>query len=66
MSDLPRRPLPPPPFKSEVLNDQGFFTPAWERWINEILVRMGGISALSNLQLEDELDDLDIRVTALE
>lgn len=66
MSDLPKRPLPSPPYKSPVLDDSGLLTPAWQIWMNEIFVRMGGKLALSNLQIEEELDDLDTRVTALE
>jgi hypothetical protein len=66
MSDLPKRPFPPPPMKEAALDERGLFTPAWQRWLNELYVRTGGKLALSNIQLEEEFDDLEVRVAALE
>jgi hypothetical protein len=66
MSDLPKRPLASPPYKEAMLDEKGRLTNAWQRWFNEIFVRVGAKSALSNLQIEEELDDLDTRVSAFE
>ncbi len=66
MSNLSKRPLPEPPYKTPLVDENYLLSPAWQRWINEIYVRMGGKAALSNIQLESITDDLDARVTALE
>lgn len=66
MAELPKRPFPPPPYKTPYLDANGLISTEWQKWINEAYVRSGGKSALSNLQLEQLIDELDARVTALE
>jgi len=60
------RPLQDPPYKSPMLDDAGLLTPAWQRWINEIYFRMGQKQAPTNAQLKALIDELELRVAALE
>jgi len=66
LTALEKRGLQEPPYKEPVLDERGFLTPAWQRWINEIYIRMGKKQALNNEQLETLLTELDVRVVALE
>ena len=66
LTALVKRPLPPPPVKTEFLDARGMISPAWQIWFNEIFVRTGNKLALSNKQLETLLEELDTRVEVLE
>jgi hypothetical protein len=61
-----KRPLPEPPHKVQIVDQNGVPTPAFQRWLNELYVRVGGKLAPSNLQIEDEIDEHEIRISDLE
>ena len=61
-----KRPLPEPPHKAQIVDKNGVPTPEFQRWLNELYVRVGGKLAPSNLQIETEIDDFETRITALE
>ncbi len=66
LSDLTIRGLQDPPYKTPLIDQQGLLTPAWQRWINEVYLRIGGKQALSNVQIKTLLDELDVRLEAVE
>jgi hypothetical protein len=61
-----KRPLPEPPHKVQIVDENGVPTPAFQRWLNELYVRVGGKLAPSNAQIEDDIDDHEIRISDLE
>jgi hypothetical protein len=61
-----KRPLPEPPHKAQIVDQNGVPTPAFQRWLNELYVRVGGKLAPSNLQIETEIDDHETRIADLE
>lgn len=61
-----KRPLPEPPHKMQIVDANGIPTPAFQRWLNELYVRVGGKLAPSNLQIETSIDDHETRILALE
>ncbi len=69
--------LPPLPYKSPMLRDDGFLSEAWSKWFRQMFSRIGGTEALSNIELEDgqtdteaqlqaDIDDLESAVIALQ
>jgi hypothetical protein len=63
---LNKRPLPAPPHKMQIVDENGVPTPAFQKWLNELYVRVGELLAPSNLQIEETIDDHETRITALE
>jgi hypothetical protein len=61
-----KRPLPEPPHKTQIVDQNGVPTPAFQKWMNELYVRVGGKLAPSNLQIETEINDHETRIAALE
>jgi hypothetical protein len=61
-----KRPLPVPPHKLQIVDENGVPTPAFQTWLNELYVRVGGKLAPSNLQIEESVDDHEERITILE
>lgn len=57
--------LPPVPFKEKLISGLGYLTPAWADWFNRAFVRMGGSDALTNVELDDEIDELAEDVAGL-
>lgn len=43
--------LPNPPYKTPMIDQSGFLTPAWNKFIFQVFKRAGGNVALSNLEL---------------
>lgn len=43
--------VPPPPFKTQMQDDQGFLTAPWAKWFQFAFERIGGSIALSNVEL---------------
>lgn len=43
--------VPPVPFKAEVVNENGYISPAWAGFIKQLYSRIGGPVALSNTDL---------------
>lgn len=61
-----KRPLPPPPHTMQIVDQNGKPTPAFQKWLNELYVRVGGDLAPSNKQIEVAIDDHETRIGALE
>lgn len=61
-----KRPLPDPPHKVRIVDENGIPTPAFQRWMNEVYVRVGGRLAPSNAQVEVKIDNHELRIAALE
>lgn len=59
--------IPPVPYKSPIVSETGFLTPPWEKWFRELFMRIGGVVALSNTELETQLGgitDVETQVVA--
>lgn len=50
--------VPPVPHKSLVLTENGYLTAAWAGWLRQLYIRIGGVEALSNIEIGDQLQDL--------
>jgi len=61
-----KRPFPEPPHKVQIVDQNGVPTPAFQRWLNELYVRVGGKLAPSNAQIETTIDNHETRIVALE
>jgi hypothetical protein len=61
-----KRPLPEPPHKVQIVDANGVPTVSFQRWLNELYVRVGGKLAPSNAQIETSVDDHETRIAALE
>lgn len=46
--------VPPVPFKAPVTDDNGLLSTAWAGFFRQLFNRIGGPTALSNLELADE------------
>lgn len=61
--------VPPIPLKTLPLNELGYFSPAWTKWLQFVFTRIGGNIALSNIELAtiqtESIDDLEAAVTLL-
>lgn len=62
--------VPPIPYKISLVTTTGTISEPWAKWIRQMYQRVGGISALSNIELETELDanitDLQTDITSLQ
>lgn len=54
--------LPPLPLKSVVINERGILTPLWATWFRELFQRIGGTTALSNIELEEQIDTSSLNI----
>jgi len=61
-----KRPLPEPPHKLQIVDANGVPTPAFQKWMNELYVRVGGKLAPSNSQVEVTIDNHEARILVLE
>lgn len=48
--------VPPLPFKSPLIDNRGFITTPWEKFLRQLFIRAGGNVALTNLELEAQID----------
>ena len=44
--------LPPPPYKSPMVTSDGLITDPWQKWLIQLYQRVGGINAVSNVNLQ--------------
>jgi len=62
--------LPPIPYKTPLLDRNGYLNEAWSRWFRDMFERIGGTRALSNTELEnlqsDNLEDVEADILALQ
>jgi hypothetical protein len=54
--------IPAIPYKERVLDQNGYLSTAWIGWFRQLFLRVGGIEALSNTELEN-LPALDLAAT---
>lgn len=50
--------VPPVPYKSPMINNEGFLTSPWDKWFREVFVRIGQNIAPSNTEISVQLEDL--------
>lgn len=50
--------VPPVPYKSPMINAEGFLTSPWDKWFRELFLRIGQSIAPSNLELSVQLGDV--------
>lgn len=62
--------IPPLPYKSPVITQTGFLSEPWSKWFRQMFIRIGGIEALSNVELAAlpalELAAVEADITSLE
>lgn len=62
--------IPQIPYKVPIINQAGFLSPAWEKWFRDVFLRIGGLEALSNTELEalnsDDITEIQADITAIE
>lgn len=59
MSTTEAKAVPNLPYKSPVINKEGYLTAPWAGWFRDLFNRVGGTLALTNVQLE-ELQSSDL------
>jgi hypothetical protein len=62
--------VPPIPYKVKVTDQAGFVSPTWSKWFRSLFERVGGVVALSNLDLATiqliDISDLQSDILALQ
>lgn len=62
--------VPPVPYKVQVIDKQGYISPTWSKWFRSLFERVGGVIALSNLDLATiqlvDISNLQADITALQ
>jgi hypothetical protein len=48
--------VPAVPYKSQLLTPQGFLTEPWAKFFRQLSVRIGGYAALTNVELEEQIE----------
>jgi hypothetical protein len=64
------KPLPPFPFKSQAVNRSGWFSPIVVGWFRDLYVRVGGLEALSNVELaqlqQEDLEEIEADISSIQ
>lgn len=59
-------PLPPVPYKIQVLDRIGYLSPAWVGWFREAFARIGGSVGLTLPEIQDQLTAVQNQANALQ
>lgn len=54
--------IPPPPYQSPFVNQQGLLSPIWSKWIQQIYLRSGGPSSPSTAGIVSAITTLQSNV----
>lgn len=61
----PTTKLPPPPYSTAISDQSGMITTPWNRWIQLLFLRVGGLAAISNPGTNQNLPSIIVHQYAL-